>query len=56
MTPQQVIEYYDTQEKAAKALDVTQQAIARWVASGSVPELRQYQIEKITKGKLKCKN
>lgn len=54
MTPQQVVEYFETQEKAAKALEVTQQAIARWVTSGAVPKLRQYQIEKVTEGKLKC--
>ena len=54
MTPQEVIEHYETQEKAARALGVTQQAIARWVAAGEVPELRKYQIEKVTKGKLKC--
>lgn len=53
MTPDQVISFFETQEKAAKALGITQQAVARWVASGEVPSLRQYQIEKVTNGKLK---
>ena len=53
MTPKQVVEFFETQRKAAKALGVTQQAVARWVSSGEVPSIRQYQIEKITNGKLK---
>ena len=53
MTPKQVIEYFETQEKTAKALEVTQQSVAVWVKNGEVPKLRQYQIEKITNGKLK---
>lgn len=55
MTPQQVIEYFETQEKTAKALGVTQQSVAAWVKFGEVPKLRQYQIEKVTKGKLRVK-
>ena len=54
MTPKQVIEHFETQENTAKALGVTQQSIAAWVKCGKVPELRKYQIEKVTKGKLKC--
>ncbi len=54
MKPKQVVEYFGTQENTAKALGVTQQSVAAWVKLGKVPKLRQYQIEKITKGKLKC--
>lgn len=55
MTPCEVVKHFETQEKAAKALDVTQQAVARWVALGEVPQLRQYHIERVTKGKLLAK-
>lgn len=55
MKPLDVIKYFGTQEKTADALGVTQQAIASWVKKGVIPELRQYQIEKITGGKLKEK-
>lgn len=54
MKPKQVVEYFGTQEKTAKALGMAQQSIAAWVKLGKVPKLRQYQIEKVTKGKLKC--
>ena len=56
MTPKQVVDVFETQQKAAKALVVTHQADARWVSSGEVPMLRQYQIERVTNGKLKADN
>lgn len=55
MKPKDVIKYYGTQQKAAEALGCKQPSISEWVKSGEVPKLRQYQIEKITKGKLKCR-
>ena len=54
MKPKDVIEFFGTQEKTAKALGMAQPNISKWVKSGEVPKLRQYQIEKVTKGKLKC--
>lgn len=54
MTPDQVIEYYGTQRKAAEALGVTQPAISTWLRKGRVPETRQYQIEVRTGGQLKA--
>ena len=56
MKPKDVINHFGSQTEAAKELRVSQPAIAKWVANGKVPELRQYQIEKITKGKLKCES
>ena len=56
MKPKDGINHVGNQTEAAKALRVSQPAIAKWVANGNVPELRQYQIEKITKGKLKCES
>lgn len=46
-----VIEYFGSQPKVAKALNITKQAISKW--GDTVPELRQYQIEVITGGRLK---
>lgn len=54
MRPQEVIEYFGSQVSAAKALKVKQPSIAVWLKTGVVPELRQYQIEKLTRGKLKA--
>lgn len=53
MKPIDVIEYFGSQEKAAKALGMKQPNISKWLTRGVVPELRQYQIEKLTRGKLK---
>lgn len=55
MEPEQVIEYFGTRKKTAKALGIAQQSIAAWVKLGKVPKLRQYQIEKVTGGKLRVK-
>lgn len=56
MSPTELINYFGNQSKAAIALELKQPNISRWVAKGSIPILRQYQIESLTKGKLKpCK-
>lgn len=54
MKPKELIEYYGKQQAAAKALGVTQQAVARWCSSGEIPLLRQYHVERVTSGKLKA--
>lgn len=54
MTPQQVIDYFGgTIPKAAKALDVTYQAIAQWIEADKVPRGRQFEIQDLTEGDLK---
>ena len=55
MTPKQAIAHYGTQAALAAALKIKQPSIAEWVANKAIPELRQIQIEKLTKGKLKAK-
>ncbi|ATR83039.1 Cro/Cl family transcriptional regulator [Pseudomonas sp. HLS-6] len=52
MTKNQAIQHFGSISVLAKALGVTYEAIRQW---GEVPELRQYQIERITKGALKAK-
>lgn len=51
MTKSQAIQYFGSISALAKALGVTYEAVRQW---GQVPELRQYQIESITSGKLKA--
>ena len=55
VTPKQAIDHYGTQAALALALKIKQPSIAEWVANKAIPELRQIQIEKLTKGKLKAK-
>lgn len=52
MTPNQVVDFFGSQSKAARALGIEQPSIHGWVSSGSIPEVRQYQIELATSGAL----
>lgn len=56
MKVKELIDLYGTQKAVAKALGVSAVSVHKWVKAGVIPELRQYQIEKITKGKLKCES
>lgn len=51
MTKSQAIKHFGSVTALAKALGVTYEAVRQWA---DVPELRQYQIERITKGVLKA--
>ncbi|MCO8166865.1 Cro/CI family transcriptional regulator [Pseudomonas sp. 21LCFQ02] len=50
MTKSQAIQHFGSVSALAKALGLTYEAVRQWSV---VPELRQYQIEKITKGALR---
>ncbi|WP_435237457.1 Cro/CI family transcriptional regulator [Psychromonas sp. PT13] len=52
MLKSEVLEYFGTQEKIAKALKISQASVSRWGAV--IPRLRGYEIEKLTNGKLKA--
>lgn len=54
MTVDQVLSYYGGQTAAARALGITQPAVAHWVAAGRVPADTQYRIEVLTGGKLRA--
>ena len=54
MTPKEVIAYFGNQNRTAIQLEISREAVRKWVANDAVPKLRQYQIEKLTKGKLKA--
>jgi hypothetical protein len=53
MKPSDIIRHYGTQVEAAAALDVAQSTISGWVTSGKVPALRQMQVQRLTRGRLK---
>ncbi|MCO3711310.1 Cro/CI family transcriptional regulator [Pseudomonas aeruginosa] len=51
MTKTQVISHFRGVSKVAKALNITYEAVRQWPEE--IPKLRQYEIERITKGALK---
>lgn len=51
MTKSQAVHHFGSISALAKALGVTYEAVRQW---RQVPELRQYQIERITKGALRA--
>ncbi|PWU30145.1 Cro/Cl family transcriptional regulator [Pseudomonas sp. RW407] len=51
MTKTQAIEHFGSISALARALKVSYEAVRQW---DEVPELRQYQLERLTKGKLKA--
>lgn len=52
MTTKEAIDYFGGVKALAQALDIWPTGISRW--GKSPPMLRQYEIEKITGGKLKA--
>jgi len=52
MTTEQVIKYYGSKVAIAKALEINPQALTNW--GDQPPPLRQLQLEKITRGKLRA--
>lgn len=53
MTYQDIIQFYETEIKAAVAIGVSQATINNWKRKG-VPRLKQVAIQAITKNKLKA--
>jgi DNA-binding transcriptional regulator YdaS (Cro superfamily) len=56
MTPEHVINYYGTQTEAGRQLGLAQSTVAEWKQRGRIPYLRQLDIERVTKGKLKAES
>lgn len=54
MDIQQVISHFDGIPATARALGVSYQAVREWKQQGRIPVTRRYQIEVVTKGKLKA--
>lgn len=53
MKLEQVIRFFGSRAAVYEALGVTKAAVSQWAQSG-IPPLRQYQIEVVSKGKLKA--
>lgn len=51
MKTKSAAEFFGSKKKLAEALGISPSAVTMW--GDEVPELRQYQIERITKGKVK---
>ncbi|NUW71396.1 Cro/Cl family transcriptional regulator [Vibrio mediterranei] len=51
MNKKLVIDHFGSQQAVANALGISQVAVHKW--KDNIPELRAYQIEKITEGALK---
>jgi transcriptional repressor of cell division inhibition gene dicB len=47
-----VLSHFGNQNKLAKALGISKQAVNSW--AGKIPKLRAFEIEKITSGKIKA--
>ena len=52
MEADQVFEFFGGQRATARALGITVQSVHAWAERG-VPELRQYQIERLSGGQLR---
>lgn len=54
MTIDQALQHFGGIPKLARALGVAPASVYDWLNAGSVPEVRQYQIELATRGALKA--
>lgn len=54
MKTKEAADFFGSKKKLAIALGISPSAVTMW--GDDVPELRQYQIERLTKGKLKRSN
>ena len=50
----EIIKWFGSQVELARQLDVSQAAVAQWVADEKVPPYRAIQIERITDGQFKA--
>jgi hypothetical protein len=49
-----LLQHFGSQVAIAKALSIKQASVARWARTGRVPILRQFQVESLTKRRLKA--
>lgn len=46
-----LLKVYGTASEIARAFGVSRQAVAKWVAAGEIPLLRQYQAQVLLRGR-----
>jgi DNA invertase Pin-like site-specific DNA recombinase len=51
MDIKKLLKIYGTASEIARAFGVSRQAVAKWVAAGEIPLLRQYQAEVLLRGR-----
>lgn len=51
---QDLIDYFGSQYRLAKALGVTKSAVSQWFTDGQIPPARAIQIEELSNGKFKA--
>lgn len=54
MTLKQALKHFRTQTRLADALGISQAAVAQWGQRGYIPPVRQYQIQVVSRGKLRA--
>ena len=52
MTLQEARDYFGNSSRLAEALDISRSAVSQW--DGAIPEERQLDLHKLTKGRLKA--
>lgn len=52
----QIIDHFGSQANLARTLKIKSMAITNWRKRKSIPAIRAYQIQKITRGKFKASN
>lgn len=53
MTPDDLLKFFGTKAEIARALGPEPASVGEWFKNNSVPELRQYQVELVSKGRLR---
>lgn len=53
MTPKQVIKHFGGVNRTALALGIKPPSVSEWLSNGTIPALRQFQIQQLTNGKLR---
>lgn len=54
MTPDDLLSFFGSKAEIARALGVKPPSVGEWFDSGEIPEVRQYQAEVATAGKLRA--
>ena len=53
MTPDDLLKFFGTKAEIARALGIKLTSVCEWFDNDFIPELRQYQVELVSKGRLR---